>query len=84
MEDKILNSLLRERLEIRENLLNIRLRLINIQTKLGIKVIKPIQINCEAGIDITNPFLDNDSKNNKTLLRLVEELSNHIEVIEQL
>ena len=37
MEEKILNSLLKERLEIREDLLNIRIRLLNIGTRLGIK-----------------------------------------------
>ena len=84
MEDKILNSLLKERLEIREDLLNIRIRLLNIGTRLGIKHKNPIQINCEAGLTLTTPFLENDEKNNKTLMRLVKELSEHISVIEQL
>ena len=84
MEEKILNSLLKERLEIREDLLNIRIRLLNIGTWLGIKHKNPIQINCEAGLTLTTPFLENDEKNNKTLMRLVKELSEHISVIEQL
>ena len=84
MEEKILNSLLKERLEIREDLLNIRIRLLNIGTRLGIKHKNPIQINCEAGLTLTTPFLENDEKNNKTLMRLVKELSEHISVIEQL
>ena len=84
MEEKILNSLLKERLEIREDLLNIRIRLLNIGTRLGIKHKNPIQINCEAGLTLTTPFLENDEKNNKTLMRLLKELSEHISVIEQL
>ena len=83
MEEKILNSLLKERLEIREDLLNIRIRLLNIGTRLGIKHKNPIQINCEAGLTLTTPFLENDEKNNKFLKRFVKESSEHTFVIEQ-